>query len=83
MEFSFYLAIPTICGAGLYRLLKDPGALTGGHAPALAVGFVVSFAVAWVVIAGFMRYVQTRSLTPFAIYRIILGAVVLGWWWNA
>ncbi|MBN2559641.1 MAG: undecaprenyl-diphosphate phosphatase [Phycisphaerae bacterium] len=80
VEFSFYLAIPTICGAGLYRLLKDPQALAGGHVMVLGIGFAISFVVAWGVIAAFMRYIQTRSLQPFAIYRVVLGLVVLGWW---
>ncbi len=79
-EFSFYLAIPTILGAGLVRLIKDREALTSEHALLLATGFVVSFLVAWVVVAAFMRYIQTRPLLPFAIYRVLLGLVVLGWW---
>lgn len=81
VEFSFYLAIPTICGAGLYRLLKDPQAMAGENAAPLAIGFVVSFLVAWSVIAGFMRYVQSRSLQPFAAYRVLLGLTVLVSWW--
>ncbi|MFQ5502285.1 MAG: undecaprenyl-diphosphate phosphatase [Phycisphaerae bacterium] len=80
VEFSFYLAIPTICGAGVYRLLKDASLLSSEHTAVLAIGFVVSFFVAWGVIAGFMRYIRSRSLEPFAIYRVILGVVVLVWW---
>lgn len=83
VEFSFYLAIPTICGAGVYRLLKEPQALTGQSAMLLGIGFLVSFIVAWGVIAVFMRYVQTRPLQPFAIYRVLLGLLVLGLCWSA
>lgn len=82
-EFSFYLAIPTICGAGIVRLMKDRSALTADNALLLGIGFVVSFVVAWVVIAAFMRYIQTKTLEPFAYYRIALGLAVVGWWWMA
>jgi undecaprenyl-diphosphatase len=80
VEFSFYLAIPTICGAGLFRLIKDPQALTGGNAMTLAAGAVVSFLVAWVVVATFMRYIQAHSFRAFAIYRVVLGLAVLALW---
>ncbi len=78
-EFSFYLAIPTLLGAGTLRVLKRPEAL-GSHFPIMTVGFVSAFLVAWAVVAGFMHYVQNRSFTPFAIYRTLLGLVVLTWW---
>jgi len=80
-EFSFYLAIPTLLGAGLVRVLKQPAALGGENAILMAAGFLVAFATAWVVVAGFMRYVQTRSLQPFAVYRVLLGAAVLANAW--
>ena len=80
-EFSFFLAIPTICAAGGYSLLKHSDALTREHALSLAIGFVVSFVVAWVVIAGFMRYIQTHKFRVFSVYRVILGAAVLGWYY--
>ena len=79
VEFSFYLAIPTICGAGLVRLVKDWGMLKAGDAVVLGIGFVVSFLVAWAVVAAFLRWVQTRSMYPFAVYRVLLGAAVLIW----
>lgn len=82
-EFSFYLAIPTLLGAGMVRLAKEPGALSGGNALLMVAGFVMAFVTAWVVVAGFMRYVQTRSLQPFAVYRVVLGAAVLAnFWWT-
>lgn len=82
VEFSFYLAIPTICAAGMYRLTRDWHTLAARDATLLAIGFVVSFVVAWAVVAGFLRYVQTRSMYPFAVYRVLLGIVVLVWWFS-
>lgn len=79
-QFSFYLAIPTLLGAGLLKLIKYRQAIGSEQAAVLAAGFATSFVVAWVVVAGFMKYLQTRSLTPFAVYRVILGLAVIGWW---
>jgi undecaprenyl-diphosphatase len=78
-EFSFLLALPTLGAATLYEGLKARHELLS---PAigvtnLVIGLVVSFLVAWAVIAGFIRYLQQRGLEPFGYYRIILGAVVL------
>ncbi|RIK66642.1 MAG: undecaprenyl-diphosphatase [Planctomycetota bacterium] len=78
-EFSFYLAIPTLLGAGLVRIVKHRDALTGEHAQVMMIGFAVSFLVAWAVVAAFMRYIQTKPLWPFAVYRVVLGIVVLIW----
>ena len=80
-EFSFFLAIPTICAAGGYSLFKHREALTADNAVVLTVGFVVSFAVAYVVVASFMRYIQTHKFRPFVIYRVLLGITVLTWYW--
>ena len=78
-QFSFYLAIPTLLGAGILRIYKHREALTGEHAQVMLIGFGVSFIVAWGVVAVFMRYIQTKPLWPFAIYRFLLGATVLIW----
>lgn len=78
-QFSFYLAIPTLLGAGILRIYKHREALTGEHAQVMMIGFGVSFVVALAVVAVFMRYIQTKPLWPFAIYRIALGAAVLIW----
>lgn len=78
-QFSFYLAIPTLLGAGILRIFKHRDALSGQHAQIMLIGFGVSFLVAWAVVAMFMKYVQTKPLWPFAIYRGILGAAVLIW----
>ena len=78
-QFSFYLAIPTLLGAGILRIYKHREALTGEHAQVMMIGFGVSFVVALAVVAVFMRYIQTKPLWPFAIYRFLLGATVLIW----
>jgi undecaprenyl-diphosphatase len=82
-EFSFYLAIPTLCGAGLLRIVKHRGEIHADTAAMLGLGFAVSFVVALIVVSAFMRYIQTRPLRPFAVYRVILGLVVLAWWWSS
>lgn len=76
-EFSFFLAIPTLGAAGVYSLLKHRDEVSPDGALYLAIGFAVSFIVAWIVIAAFMRFIQTHKFTSFAIYRIILGAIVI------
>lgn len=88
LEFSFFLSIPTMVVATLYEAYKTMLPHHGEHAigsgPAnteqwitLAIGFVVSFIVAYVVVAWFMKWVRTRGFVPFAIWRIIVGIVVL------
>ena len=91
LEFSFFLSIPTMIVATCYDLLKTlrhkdaAGAALGVvHMDTqgwivLAIGFVVSFIVAYGVVAWFMNWVRTRGFVPFAIYRIIVGAAVLVW----
>lgn len=92
LEFSFFLSMPTMAAATLYEFYKvvrhKPSAVGEaiGRAPAnsqewmvLAIGFVVSFIVAYGVVAWFMNWVRTRGFVPFAAYRIILGAGVLIW----
>jgi undecaprenyl-diphosphatase len=76
-EFSFFLAIPVMFAATLYDLLKSAGSLTAADAPSFAVGFVVSFVSALVVVKGFLRYVSRHSFTAFAWYRIGFGALLL------
>ncbi|WP_437775740.1 undecaprenyl-diphosphate phosphatase [Sorangium sp. So ce1097] len=83
-EFSFLLAIPTLGAATIFDLAKNGRALLeapGGPA-ALGVGLAVSFVVALLVIAVFLRYLKRYGLAPFGWYRIALGAVVL-WLWVA
>jgi undecaprenyl-diphosphatase len=75
-EFSFLLALPTLGAATLYELYKGRHELLAGGALNLAIGMVVSFLVAWAVIAVFLQYLKKRGLTPFGIYRLIAGAAV-------
>lgn len=83
-EFSFFLAIPTLCAAGGYKLLKHWDEIQGQQLAVLGLGFWVAFVVALAVVAGFMRFIQTHRFTPFAVYRIALGLVVLTWMgWHA
>jgi undecaprenyl-diphosphatase len=79
-EYSFYLAIPTLTGASVYSLYKSGLSLAGSELQLLAVGFAVSFVVAYAVIAGFMDYVSKRDFKVFGYYRIILGAIVLAFY---
>jgi undecaprenyl-diphosphatase len=82
-DFSFLLAIPTLGAATVYDLLKNGRTLldspTGLNS--LVIGIVVSFFVAWAVIATFLRYLKRFGLAPFGVYRIVLGAVVLAVFW--
>ncbi|MCT4633215.1 MAG: undecaprenyl-diphosphate phosphatase [Firmicutes bacterium] len=75
-EFSFFLALPTIIGAGLLKLIKADFIITSQEWMLLGIGTLVSFIVAYVVIALFMNYIKKKPLTPFAIYRIVLGIIV-------
>jgi undecaprenyl-diphosphatase len=92
LEFSFLLSIPTMVASTGYDLFKflRPTHEAGGppagrpdidpHGWALlAIGFVISFVVAYAVIAWFMNWVRTRGFAPFAIYRILAGTAVLVW----
>ncbi|WP_437543128.1 undecaprenyl-diphosphate phosphatase [Sorangium sp. So ce327] len=83
-EFSFLLAIPTLGAATVFDLVKNGRALLDapGGIVALVVGLAVSFAVALLVIAVFLRYLKRYGLAPFGWYRVALGAVVL-WLWIA
>jgi undecaprenyl-diphosphatase len=77
-EFSFLLALPTLGAATAYEGLKARQELASSVGGAqLWVGMLVSFLVAWVVIAVFIRYLQRRGLEPFGYYRIALSALVL------
>ncbi len=81
-EFSFFLAIPTMLGATVVELAKNRAALATPGAvgwPEIAIGFVTAFAVALVVVKGFVSIVSRHGFAPFAIYRIIAGAAALIW----
>ncbi|MDI6751985.1 MAG: undecaprenyl-diphosphate phosphatase [bacterium] len=76
-EFSFFLAIPTMFAATLYSLLKILPSLCSADAIIFGIGFIVSFIVAWLVIAGFMAFIKRHSFIVFGWYRIILGLIIL------
>ena len=90
LEFSFFLSMPTMIAATGYDLFKSlhhkGGGSEIGMAPAdlhewviLMIGFVVSFIVAYAVVAWFMHWVRKHGFAPFAVYRIALGIAVLAW----
>jgi undecaprenyl-diphosphatase len=78
-EFSFFLAVPTMLAATGYDLLKSGESLGGGDWLAIAIGFVVSFVVALVVIRWFVGIVSRHGFAPFAWYRIAAGSIALIW----
>jgi undecaprenyl-diphosphatase len=81
-EFSFYLAIPTLIGAGAYSLFKERALLSAADVPLFLVGFVFSFIFAWLCVRWLLRYISSHSFTPFAWYRIAFGLVVLATAWS-
>ena len=81
-DFSFYLASPTLIGAGAYSLYKERALLSLADLPLFGVGLVVSFLSAWLCIRWLLRYIATHSFAGFAYYRIVFGAVVLATAWS-
>lgn len=81
-EFSFYLAIPTLIGAGAYSLFKERALLSMADLPLFGVGLVFSFVSAWLCVRWLLRYISSHSFTPFAWYRIAFGIVVLATAWS-
>jgi undecaprenyl-diphosphatase len=89
LEFSFFLSIPTMVVATCYDLLKSlrgkgENAIGVSHIDShgwvvLAIGFVVSFIVAYGAVAWFLAWVKKHGFAPFAVYRIIVGLLVLAW----
>jgi len=76
-DFSFYLAIPTLIGAGAYSLYKERALLSMADVPMFAVGLLFSFLSAWACVRWLLRYIATHSFVVFAWYRIAFGVVVL------
>ena len=81
-EFSFFLAIPTLIGAGVYSLYKERALLSVADIPLFAVGLVFSFISAWLCIRWLLRYIASHSFVPFAWYRIAFGLIVLATAWS-
>lgn len=76
-EFSFFLGVPTLGAASVYSLWKDRALLSAADIPAFAVGLVISFVVALIVIRWLIRFVATNTLVVFAWYRIAFGIFIL------
>ena len=81
-DFSFFLAIPTLIGAGVYSLYKERALLSAADIPLFATGLVFSFVSAWLCVRWLLRYIGTHSFVPFAYYRIVFGVVVLATAWT-
>ncbi|RSZ36207.1 MULTISPECIES: undecaprenyl-diphosphate phosphatase [unclassified Variovorax] len=81
-DFSFFLAIPTLIGAGVYSIYKERAALSMADVPLFAVGLVFSFISAWLCVRWLLKYISSHSFIPFAWYRIAFGIVVLATAWT-
>jgi undecaprenyl-diphosphatase len=81
-DFSFFLAIPTLIGAGVYSLYKERALLSLADVPLFATGLVFSFISAWLCVRWLLRYISSHSFVPFAYYRIVFGIVVLVTAWT-
>ncbi|AVO43012.1 undecaprenyl-diphosphate phosphatase [Simplicispira suum] len=79
-DYSFFLAMPTLIGAGVYSLYKERALLSMHDLPVFAVGLVFSFLSAWVCVRWLLRYISSHSFVPFAWYRIAFGCVVIATW---
>ena len=77
--FTFYLAVPTMLGATVFELYKKGAALSHGQSLDIAIGFVISFIVAWVVIRQFLKVVVRYGLSPFGWYRIATGLCLIAY----
>ncbi len=81
-DFSFFLAIPTLIGAGVYSLIKERHLLSAADIPLFATGLLFSFISAWICVRWLLRYISSHSFVPFAWYRIAFGIVVLVTAWT-
>lgn len=81
-DYSFFLAIPTLIGAGLYSLYKERALLSAADLPLFGVGLLFSFISAWICVRWLLRYIASHNFIPFAWYRIAFGLVVLATAWT-
>ncbi len=77
-EFSFFLAVPTLTAASAYKLLKMGESLSSETLPVILVGNLVSFIVGILAIKSFIGFLERRGFFWFGVYRIVLGAIILG-----
>jgi undecaprenyl-diphosphatase len=75
--FTFYLAVPTMLGASVFELYKQHAALTSANLTTIAVGFVVSFVVAYIVVKTFIGFIGRYGLKPFGWYRVVAGLALI------
>jgi undecaprenyl-diphosphatase len=81
-DYSFFLAMPTLIGAGAYSLFKERALLSMNDVPVFGVGLLMSFISAWICVRWLLRYISSHNFVPFAWYRIAFGIVVLGTAWS-
>jgi undecaprenyl-diphosphatase len=81
-DFSFFLGIPTLIGAGAYSLYKERALLSVADVPLFLTGLVFSFIAAWLCVRWLLRYISTHDFVPFAWYRIVFGIIVLATAWS-
>jgi undecaprenyl-diphosphatase len=81
-EFSFFLAIPTLIGAGAYDLIKNRTLFSVADIPTMSVGLIAAFISAFICVRWLLRYITTHDFTIFAWYRIVFGVVVLFTAWT-
>ena len=82
IDYSFFLAIPTLVGAGAYSLYKERALLSWADLPMFAVGLVAAFISAYACVRWLLRYIANHNFVPFAWYRIAFGIVVLATAWS-
>lgn len=80
-EFSFFLAVPVIFGASLLKILKFGFSFTGTEFVILAVGMVTAFIISILAIKFLLGYIKKKDFKAFGYYRIVLGLLVLGYFW--
>ncbi len=81
-EFSFFLAIPVMFAVTGYELIRSIDLLSAEQMSMLAIGFVVSFVSALVVVKAFIGFVSRHTFVPFAWYRIVFGTALLAFYWG-
>jgi undecaprenyl-diphosphatase len=81
-DFSFFLGIPTLVGAGAYSLYKARDLLSMADLPLFLTGLVFAFISAWLCVRWLLKYVANHNFVPFAWYRIAFGIVVLVTAWT-
>jgi len=82
IDFSFFLAIPTLIGAGAYSLYKERALLSWADVPMFTVGLVAAFISAYACVRWLLRFIANHNFVPFAWYRIAFGIVVLATSWS-